>query len=53
MNDFRLNIELYNNVLYIGAEESSGAKYKVEDVNDIAKFIKHYIENYINDKESK
>lgn len=51
MENFVLDIEVEDGVLYIGTENSSGAEYEVKDYDDVVKFIKYYIDNYIKENE--
>lgn len=48
-----LTLEIYdedgNGQLYIGTENGSGAEYKVQSVEDVADFVKHYLLNYYAD----
>lgn len=54
MENFVLSVEVEDGVLYISTENGSGAKYKVNSFDDVAKFIKYYIYNYIKeDQENK
>lgn len=48
MKNFSLDIELFNNTLYIGKENSSSATCEdIKSVENIASSIKEYIQNYI------
>lgn len=41
-----MTIDIENKTLYIGEETSSGAKYKYNNIKDLAEQIKFYLENY-------
>lgn len=47
MDDFKLDIEVEDNILYISNEDGSGAKYKVSDLEEVLDYIKFYINNYV------
>lgn len=51
MENFILDVELEDNVLYISNENGSGAKYKVKTLEDVLDSIKFYLENYVVDQE--
>lgn len=46
MLNISMEIDLKNKMLYIMEENSSGAKYKFEDIKDLSNKIKFYLENY-------
>lgn len=41
-----MTIDIENKTLYIGEETSSGAKYKYNNIKDLANQIEFYLENY-------
>ncbi len=41
-----MNINLKSKTLYIGEEDSSGAVYRYDNIDDLSKQIKFYLENY-------
>ena len=47
MTDFNIEVELSDGVLYIANENSTGAEYEVESIEDIAQRFKEYLQNYI------
>lgn len=44
--DITMNIDLKSKTLYIGEESGSGAVYKYDNIEDLSKQIKFYLENY-------
>ena len=53
LNKYDLTIELYNDDgetgMYIETENSTGADYKVQSVQDVGESVVHYLLNYFTD----
>lgn len=47
MKDFIITLEMKNNTLFIGQDNSSGCSYVVKNNKDILKAIKDYLTNYL------
>ena len=51
MENFILDVEVEDDVLYISNEDGSGAKYNVKTLDDIIESIKFYLETYVVNQE--
>ena len=53
LNKFDITIELYNDDgetgMYIETENSTGAEYKIQSVQDVGEFVVHYLMTYFTD----
>ena len=53
LNGYDLTIELYNDDgdtgMYIETENSTGAEYKIQSVQDVGEFVVHYLNTYFTD----
>lgn len=47
MNNFTFSVEIFDNILYISNENSSGAKYKINSLDDVKKYVNYYIDDYL------
>lgn len=47
MNNFTFSVEVFDDILYIASENSSGAKYEINSLDDVKNYVNYYIDNYV------
>lgn len=50
LNGNALIIELEDNNVYIGTDNTSGCEYKVQSVQEVGEFVTHYLMTYFADE---